>query len=180
MQTETTIVAVFDSHARAESAVRRLAASGFDMRKLSIVGKGYHTEEKLVGFYNAGDRIKLWGKRGAFWGGLWGLFFGGLLMTIPVVGHVVFLGHLASVVVAGVEGAVVTGGLTALGAALYSLGIPKDSVLEYETAVKADGFLVVAQGGPAEVAQARALLDTEHPSRLDVHEGAVAQHAHAG
>ena len=41
--------------------MRRLAESGFDMKKLSIIGKGYHTEEKLVGFYNAGDRIKLWG-----------------------------------------------------------------------------------------------------------------------
>lgn len=180
MQTETTIVAVFDNHDRAEAAVRRLADSGFDMTKLSIVGKGYHTEEKLVGFYNAGDRIKLWGKRGAYWGGLWGLFFGGVLLTIPVVGHVVFLGHLAAVVLGAVEGAVVTGGLTALGAALYSIGIPKDSVLGYETAVKADGFLVVAQGSPDEVARARALLDTESPSRLDVHEGAGAQHAHAG
>lgn len=160
--------------------MRRLAESGFDMKKLSIIGKGYHTEEKLVGFYNAGDRIKLWGKRGAYWGGLWGLFFGGILLTIPVVGHMVILGHLATMVLGAAEGAVVTGGLTALGAALYSVGIPKDSVLAYETAVKADGFLVVAQGSPEEVAKARTLLDAERPSRLDVHEGTGAHHAHVG
>jgi uncharacterized membrane protein len=66
------------------------------LKNLSIVGKGYHTEEKVVGFYTAGDRVKFWGKRGAFWGGLWGLFFGGLFLSIPVVGDVVVLGYLAS------------------------------------------------------------------------------------
>ena len=36
----------------------------------------YHSEENVVGFYNAGDRMMYWGKTGAFWGGLWGLLFG--------------------------------------------------------------------------------------------------------
>jgi hypothetical protein len=93
-------------------------------------------------------RVKFWGTRGAFWGGFWVLFFGGLSMTIPLVGHVVILGYLATVAVPAVENAVPVGGLSALGAAIYSLGIPKDSVLQYETAVKADGFLVMAHGSP--------------------------------
>lgn len=46
------------------------------MKKLSVVGKDYHTEENVVGFYTAGDRMKFWGKLGAFWGGLWGILFG--------------------------------------------------------------------------------------------------------
>jgi hypothetical protein len=58
------------------------------------VGKGYHTDEKVIGFYNLGDRIRLWGKNGAFWGGLWGLFASGLLMTVPFIGPVVVLSHL--------------------------------------------------------------------------------------
>ena len=28
---------------------------------------------RAVGYYNAGDRVKMWGRNGAFWGGLWGL-----------------------------------------------------------------------------------------------------------
>ena len=75
-----------------------LADAKFDMRQLSIVGQGYHTEEKVVGFYNVGDRIKFWGKRGAFWGGLWGLFFGGVFLMVPVVGQVMVLGYLVTVV----------------------------------------------------------------------------------
>ena len=46
------------------------------MKKLSILGKDYHTEEHVVGYYKAGDRMKAWGKMGAFWGGMWGLLFG--------------------------------------------------------------------------------------------------------
>lgn len=118
------VTAIFSQHNQAEAAVRKLADSGFDMKKLSIVGKGYHTVENVVGFYNAGDRIKFWGKRGAYWGGLWGLFFGGIFLTIPVIGSVVVLGYLATVIFGGIESAIVVGGLSALGAALCSTGIP--------------------------------------------------------
>jgi hypothetical protein len=139
------------------------------MKHLSVVGKGYHTEEKVVGFYNVCDRVKFWGTRGAFWGGLWGLFFGGLFLTIPVVGHIVVLGYLASVAISAVETAVIVGGMSALGAALYGIGVPKDSVLQYETALKADNFLVMAHGTAAEMARAKAILGTTNPSRLDMH-----------
>jgi hypothetical protein len=177
MEKFETAVAVFPTHDAAEKAVKSLTASGFEMKNLSVVGKGYHSDEKVVGFYNMGDRIKFWGSRGAFWGGFWGLFFGGLFMTIPFVGHVVVLGYLATIVVAGLENAVVVGGLSALGAALYSLGIPKDSVLQYETELKADSFLVMARGPTAEVERAKKLLATSNPSRLDVHATAESEAA---
>jgi hypothetical protein len=174
METTDTVIAVFADHNAAEAAVKKLAASGFEMKKLSVVGKGYHTDEKVVGFYNMGDRVKFWGKRGAFWGGLWGLFFGGLFMTIPVVGHVVVLGYLAAVAISAVESAFMVGGLSALGAALYSIGIPKDSVIQYEAALKADSFLVMAHGTAEEMARAKAIFGTVNSSRIDVHAGVKA------
>jgi uncharacterized membrane protein len=159
---------------RIVEAVKELNAGGFNMKHLSVVGKGYHTDEKVVGFYNVGDRVKFWGTRGAFWGGLWGLFFGGLFMAVPVVGHVVVLGYLAAIAISGIETAVMVGGLSALGAALSSIGIPRDSVIQYETALKADSFLVMAHGTAEEMARARAILGTANPSRLDVHAGVKA------
>jgi hypothetical protein len=71
--------------------------------------------------------------------------------------------------ITAVETAIMVGGLSALGAALYSIGIPKDSVIQYEAAVKADSFLVMAHGTAAEMARAKAILSTANPSRLDVH-----------
>jgi hypothetical protein len=170
MDKHQTAIAVFSDHAAAERAIKSLSADGFEMKNLSLVGKGYHSEEKVTGFYTTGDRVRFWGSRGAFWGGFWGLLFGGLFMTIPVVGHVVVLGYLATMVAAGLENAVVVGGLSALGAALYSAGIPKNSVLNYESDLKADGFLVMARGSDAEVERARAMLANANPTRLDVHQ----------
>jgi hypothetical protein len=99
------------------------------------------------------------------------LFFGGLFIAVPVVGHVVVLGYLGAMVVSAIESAIVVGGASALGAALYGIGVPKDSVIQYETAVKADGFLVMAHGTAAEMARAQAILGTTNPSRLDLHAG---------
>jgi hypothetical protein len=165
------VVAVFSEHQEADAAVKKLAHSGVAIENLSVVGKGYHTEEKIVGFYNIGDRMKFWGKRGALWGSLWGLFVGGVSLTIPVVGHVMVLGYLAAIVVSAVEGGIMGGGLSALGAALYSAGVPRDSVIQYEQAVKADGFLVIVHGAAEELSQARAILALGNPSRLDLHDG---------
>ena len=171
------VIAVFTDHQGAESAIKKLAEEGIDIKHLSIVGKGYHTDEKVVGFYNMGDRVKFWGKRGAFWGGLWGWFFGGIFLTIPVIGHVVVLGYLTAAVISAVEGAAVVGGLSALGAALYGSGIPKDTVLAYETALKADSFLVMARGPAEEMARAKAVLSTLSPSRIDLHRSVTATEA---
>ncbi|MDR3495919.1 MAG: hypothetical protein P4L82_15085 [Ancalomicrobiaceae bacterium] len=171
MDTTESVVAIFADHTAAEAAVKKLAAAHFEMKNLSVVGKGYHSEEKVMGFYNFGERVTFWGSRGAMWGGLWGLFFGGLFMTLPVVGSVVVLGALAAMVVSGIESAVVVGGASALGAALYGLGIPKNSVIQYETALKADGFLVMAHGSAADIARARAILVTTTAASIDTHDG---------
>ena len=83
---KNSVVAIFESHERAEDAIRELQKSGFDMKKLSIIGKDYHTEENVVGYYNAGDRMKYWGKLGAFWGGFWGILFGSAFFWVPGIG----------------------------------------------------------------------------------------------
>jgi len=174
MPDSNSVIAVFSDHAGAEAAVKKLAAAGIDMKHLSVVGKGYHTDEKVTGFYNTGDRVKFWGKNGAFWGGLWGWLIGGVFITAPVVGPVVVVGFLAAAVISAVEGAVIVGGLSALGAALYGLGIPKDSIVAYETDLSADKFLVLAKGPADEMARAKGLLATFKPARIDQNAAAVA------
>ena len=169
MEDTNAVVAVFDTHPEADEAVRELQKSGFDMKKLSVVGKDYHTEDHVVGYYNAGDRMKHWGKLGAFWGGLWGLLFGAAFFWVPGVGPVLIGGPLVAWIIAALEGAVVVGGLSAIGAGLFSLGIPKDSIVQYESAVKAGKFVVVAHGTAEDVAKARNILSTLKPTGLDDH-----------
>jgi uncharacterized membrane protein len=173
MSENTAVVGVYNSHPAAEAAVKALQKAGCDMQKLSIVGKDYQTEEHVVGYYNAGDRMKFWGTRGAFWGGLWGLLFGSALFFIPGIGPVIVFGPLVGWLVGALEGAVVVGGLSALGAGLYSIGIPKDSIVEYETALKSDKFLVMAHGTADEVATAKRILETTGAASIAAHQGVV-------
>jgi len=158
MSKENAGVAILNTHTEAENAVKELQRAGFDLKKLSIVGKDYHTEENVVGYYNAGDRMKYWGKLGAFWGGLWGILFGSAFFLVPGIGPLVVAGPLVSAIVGGLQGAVMVGGLSALGAGLYSIGIPRDSILEYETAIKSDKFVLVFHGSADELAQAKDIL----------------------
>ena len=170
MSNQNAVVGIYKTHTEADAAVKELQKSGFDMKKLSVVGKDYHTEENVVGFYNAGDRMKFWGKLGAFWGGLWAILFGSAFFVIPGVGQLVVLGPLVMIIVGALEGALVTGGLTALGAGLYSIGIPKDSIIKYETALKSDKFLVIAHGSAGDVARAKSILESTSKEDLVVHQ----------
>jgi len=151
-------VGVFGNHEDAESAVKALQKSGYDMKKLSVIGKDYHTEENVAGYYNTGDRMATWGKFGLFWGWIWGLLLGSAFFIIPGVGPVMVGGPLVSWIIGALETAVLTGGLTALGGALAGIGIPKDSVLRYETALKAGKFLLILHGTAQEVEKAKDIL----------------------
>jgi hypothetical protein len=174
---QNAVVAIYRTHTDAEGAAKELQRSGFDLKKLSIVGKDYHTEDQLVGYYNTGDRMKYWGKMGAFWGGFWGLLLGSAFFAIPGIGPVLVAGPLVTWIIAGLEGAVAVGGLSAIGAGLYSIGIPKNSILQYETALKADKFLLLAHGTAEEVTKARDILQTTQPETIELHSSEASQKA---
>ena len=152
------VVGVFGNHEDAESAVKALQKSGYDMKKLSVIGKDYHTEENVVGYYNTGDRMATWGKFGLFWGWIWGLLLGSAFFVIPGVGPVIVGGPLVIWIVGALESAALTGGLGILGGALASIGIPEDSILRYETALKSGRFIVILHGTGQEAEKAKDIL----------------------
>jgi hypothetical protein len=163
------VVAVYDTHTEAEAAVKALEQAGIDMRTLSIIGRGTHTDEHVVGYYNTGDRMKYWGKTGAFWGGLWGLLLGSAALAVPGIGPVLAAGPVVAWIVGALEGAAVVGGLSAIGAGLYGMGIPEYSVLEYETALRTDKFLLMVHSTAQEVAKAHGVLECTAPGSVTVH-----------
>src|ERR1022692_3823214 len=169
MSTEDSVVAIYRQHTDADLAVKELQRGGVDMHKLSIVGKGYHTDEQAVGYYNAGDRMKYWGKTGAFWGGFWGLLFGSAFFMIPGIGPVLAAGPVVAWIVGGLESAIEVGGLSAIGAGLYGMGIPKDSVVKYEMALKTDKFLLMVHGTAAEVEKAKDIIENTRPLNVTLH-----------
>jgi hypothetical protein len=169
MLEQNSVVAIYGTHTGAEEAIKELQRGGIDMHSLSIVGKDYHTDESVVGYYNTGDRMKYWGKVGAFWGGFWGLLFGSAFFAIPGLGAVLVAGPLVAWIVGALEGAVVVGGLSAVGAGLIGLGIPKDSVVKYEMALKTDKFLLMVHGSPTKVGKAQEILQRTEPENVTLH-----------
>jgi hypothetical protein len=117
------VVAIYKSHTEAEAAIKELLQSGFDMKKLSIVGRDYFSEEDVIGYYNAGDRMKHWGKMGTFWSGIWALLFGSAFFFVPGFGPLLMAGPLVSGMAGALEDTL--GGMSAIGAGLYRLEIPK-------------------------------------------------------
>ena len=144
--------------------------SGFDLQKLSLVGRDYHPDEPVIGGYNAGDRMKYWGKTGALGGGSWGLLFGSACFLIPGVGPMLVAGPLVGWIAGTLEGAVGVGGLSALGAGLYRFGLPKDSALQYETALKTGKFVVIAHGPSEETDRAREIIGGTNPELFAEHQ----------
>ena len=169
MNQNNAIVAIYPTHTAAEAAIKELEHSGFDMKQLSIIGRDYHTDEHVIGYYNTGDRMKVWGKEGAFWGGLLGFWIGSAFFWIPGLGPILIAGPLVSWIVGALEGAIVVGGLSAVGAGLYSMGIPKDSILQYEKALNADKFVLIVHGSMDDTTKAKEILDRTQPETLEHH-----------
>jgi hypothetical protein len=167
---ENSVVAIYAKHTDAENAINLLKKGNFDMTKLAILGKGYHSDDDVVGYYTTGERMKHWGKMGAFWGGLWGLLAGSAFFLIPGVGPVMVAGSAVAWIVTALESAAVVGGLSALGAGLYSKGISKGNVLKYENSIKAGKYMLIAHGTPEEAETGRRILANTPAEEVSIHQ----------
>lgn len=169
MSHKNSCIAIFKTHQEAEQAIISLEHAGFDMKKLSIIGNNYEQEENVIGYYNGINRVKFWGKRGAFWGALWGVVFNPAFICVPGAVPLTASGILFTTLVSGVSTSIFTGGLTALGASLYSIGVPRNSVINYETAIKMEKFLLIVHGTHNEVEHASDILNTGRESEVAVY-----------
>ena len=147
---------------QAEEAAEKLQKAGHDLKNLSIVGKDYYTSENIVGYYNPDNRMKKRGVLNALRSTLWGLFYNPAFLIVPGFGPLVIAGPFVSSLVGAPEGAVTAGGLSALGSAFFDLGIPRDSILQYETEIKAGNFVLIFDGTTEEVDRAKETLGSRH------------------
>jgi hypothetical protein len=149
-----TTIALFADSLRTEAGVRALRQAGFDLRRLSIVGRNYHKEEHVAGVIDRGDGPRYWGRFGGLWSSLSGVPGGSALLLFPGLGQVVILGPFVN----AVSAALGEPGQGPLSAALASLGLAPEAVERYERAVRAGRFAVLAQGDRGEADVAHGLL----------------------
>ena len=125
------MVGIDSSHTAGRSQHQgTLKRLGIHMKRLSIVGKDYHPEEDVVGDYNTGDRVKV-GASLEPSGAACGACCSGRRCSSSRASGLSLVRPAVTWIVAGPEGAAVVGGLSAMGAVLYGIGIPKDSVMQY-------------------------------------------------
>lgn len=116
-----------------------------------------------VGYYSAGDRMKYWGKSGGVWCGFWRLLLGSAWFVIPAIGPVPVAGPLVTWIVRDLERGPAVGGLSAAGAGLFSLGIPKHNVVRYGLALKTGKYLLLVHSCAPEVEKARQIIGMIRP-----------------
>ena len=161
MMEKTACVSIYQAHEAAEAALGKLHMADVDLQQVSIVGKGYHGAEHPVGLYNVNDRLQFLGHQGDFWDALRVLLSGRAFLWVPGFGTLAAAGPIAGLLVKGLEGVEIGGGFGVLGAALFNLGVTRDSIADYEQAVTAEQFLLIVHDGRIPVEHACKILHGE-------------------
>lgn len=100
---------------------------------------------------------------------------GSAAFAVPGIGPVLMAGPIVAWIVGALEGAAVVGGLSAIGAGLYGMGIPEYSVLQYETALKTgNNFLLMVHSTAEEVDKAKKAIESTKPIHVTIHPADVA------
>jgi hypothetical protein len=170
---QESVVGVYDTMDQAEAAVRQLDGAKFPVSQVSIIATHLQSEKQVHGFVTSCDVAKQAAGTGAWLGGIFGLLVGAAFIWVPGVGPLVVAGSLTAALLGAAEGAVGWAAVSGLVGWLSALGISKEHILKYEEVLKAGKFLVIAHGEPADVAKARAALETTGPKSVDSHAGAA-------
>lgn len=132
------VAAVFDHDDAAVRCVEQLIAHDFPMDRISLLRRASGMGDDPIGVvYNTrGERMKVWGEHGAFWGAVWGLLAGAVgLFVLPGIGPLVVAGPIIDALTGAIAGATLTGGvmagaaaLTQLAQALHHAGLPHEDI----------------------------------------------------
>jgi hypothetical protein len=172
-QKEVRLIAIYPDQESVEHALRWLHDEGFDMRDVSVIGRGFEAIEVPVGVVTTGDLAEVGAAVGAIVCGLVGLVLGTALLIMPGLGPVFIAGSLSATVVGAVEGAIVGAVIGGLGGALVGWGIPAVHVQRYETRIGEGKFLLLARAESADIEFIRSVLAPQALDQLEFYERSV-------
>jgi len=102
------IMAFFQDETLAESGLEALIEQDIPMDRVSMLWRASSSGDDPLGVYygNVGERMKGWGKMGAFWGGLWGLLTGAAgMFLVPDIGPILAAGPMVEALAGAAGGA---------------------------------------------------------------------------
>jgi hypothetical protein len=157
MPDENVVVVVCDSASAAQGAIRGLFRSGLNDQRVSVAARE-GSDMAAVAYYQHGNVTEYRGRLETFWRAVWEVLPERMLLAAGGASPILVAGPLARWIIAGLDNAAIFGGLDAVAAGFYSIGIPREKIAEYEAALHDGRFLVMAHGPAAQVARARAFL----------------------
>lgn len=168
-------VGIFASHERAERALAELKASGFGMDAVSIIGRD-ESRNEVAGTTttdlpretrrdrhddrdpNPADAAKKGAAAGTALGGITGLLVGLGLVAIPGVGPIMMAGAAATAIATALSGGAIGAAAGGLAGGLTALEVPEERAQNYNRRVEAGEYLVMVEGGVADIAAAEKIL----------------------
>ncbi len=154
------VVGIYANQARAQQLVEKLIHEDFPMDQISLLSRVGGAGDDMLGvtYHDTGERMKAWGKHGAFWGAIWGLLAGASgMFVLPGLGPLLVAGPIVEALGAAIAGAAVAGGTMAgaaavshLASALHRMGIPEDELQQIESAIQAGQYVVILHCAPAQ------------------------------
>jgi hypothetical protein len=152
-----TIIGDLPSSAVVKTVVLKLKQAGFDISKLSVIGKNNQNHTARWGFLSWQNQAQNLGD------GLFGVLAGAGVLFIREIGLVVIAGPIAGVLggwlkrtVAGEAGLTAIGGIVG---ALSVLGISPEKALQSEERIKAGNFLLLVAGSDRDISQVQYVLE---------------------
>ncbi len=151
-------VKVYDNYDEAADAIKKLLEGGVLKKYISVLAKGEQNELNEFEYKKENEDIIFWGEQGAFWGSLWGLLAGGVLMWVPGFGPLVATGRILAALAGMVGGAATLGSIGAIAAWLVDLGMEESLAHKYKELLEQNKILVVVHGDEDAVKMAEGLL----------------------
>jgi hypothetical protein len=160
-------VAIYTTHDQADEALSRLRAEGFGMESVSFVGREYWKE--MIGSRNAGERFVHRGANGPFWERLWSILPGWGVFWFFENGPALVAGPLVRTIVATQEEGGGDSRQSRFASGLSNIGIPKESIAEYEKALMKNHVLVFILGALGEIDRAQDILNKTKSINHTIH-----------
>jgi hypothetical protein len=170
------LMAFYPDADRAGQALEALMRRDFPMDRASLLGQASSSGDDPLGVYypSAGERMKGWGKMGAFWGGVWGLLTGAAgMFLVPGIGPLLAAGPVVEALVGAAGGAALTGGalagagaLSQVGVAVHRMGVPQERIEETRGRLAQGEHLLLLIVGEDELEPWREALGSTEPRPL--------------
>ena len=148
----------YDTYDDAAKAIQRLLEGGVLKKYISVLAKGEQEELNEFEYNKENEDIIFWGEQGAFWGSLWGLLTGGMLMWVPGFGPLVATGPILAALAGMIGGAATLGSISALAAWLVDLGIEESLAHKYKELLEQGKILLIVHGNEDAIKLAKEIL----------------------